>query len=207
MLNCADTGQDGYMSHVFVSGHAALDFVGTLKWRRSAPEELLPTPLSPQAWLSESGFLTAPGLPTARELDDARRAREVIYALVSRRAAGEPLPAADVRRLSELARQATVVPQLTASGVRHDGGTRDGVAAMARAAVELLADDAAVLRECSRPECTRVFLDRSRGHRRTWCGMEECGNRAKVAAYRRRRAEERLERPRDPSAGQPQRAR
>lgn len=176
------------MSHVFVSGNAALDFVGTLKWRRSAPEELLETPLSLRAWLAESGVLTAPGLPTARELDDARRAREVIYALVSHRAAGQPLPAAAVGRLNELARQATVTPRLTAAGVRREGGTREAVSAVARSAIELLADDAAVVRECSRPECTRVFLDRSRGHRRAWCGMEECGNQAKVAAYRRRRA-------------------
>ena len=33
--------------------------------------------------------------------------------------------------------------------------------------------------------------NRSRGHRRAWCGMEECGNRAKVAAYRRRLAAQR----------------
>jgi predicted RNA-binding Zn ribbon-like protein len=203
MPNRSDTCQDGYMSHVFVSGHAALDFAGTLKWRRSAPEELLPTPLSLQEWLSESGVLTAPGLPTARELDAARAAREVIYALVSRRAAGEPLPAAGVRRLNELARQPAVVPQLTTSGVRRDGGTADGLSVIARSAIELLADDTAVLKECSRAECTRVFLDRSRGHRRTWCGMEECGNRAKVAAYRRRQAEERRGGSRQPDPAAP----
>ncbi|WP_259471139.1 CGNR zinc finger domain-containing protein [Streptomyces sp. ZS0098] len=29
-----------------------------------------------------------------------------------------------------------------------------------------------LLRECSRPECTQTYLDRSRGRRREWCAME-----------------------------------
>ncbi|MGS2586154.1 CGNR zinc finger domain-containing protein [Streptomyces hebeiensis] len=44
-----------------------------------------------------------------------------------------------------------------------------------------------VLVECGRTVCTRICLDRSRGARRTWCGMDECGNRVKAAAYRARR--------------------
>ncbi|MGI5425384.1 CGNR zinc finger domain-containing protein [Streptomyces sp. CA-179760] len=51
----------------------------------------------------------------------------------------------------------------------------------------MLADPHARLKECGRPGCTRVYLDRSRGGRRAWCGMEECGNRVKAAAYRARR--------------------
>lgn len=51
----------------------------------------------------------------------------------------------------------------------------------------MLADPGARLKECGRTDCTRVYLDRSRGARRAWCGMEECGNRVKAAAYRARR--------------------
>ncbi|TQS31244.1 CGNR zinc finger domain-containing protein [Microbispora sp. KK1-11] len=43
------------------------------------------------------------------------------------------------------------------------------------------------VRECARPECTRLFVDRSRGGTRHWCGMEECGNRVKAANYRSRK--------------------
>ncbi|WP_256862954.1 CGNR zinc finger domain-containing protein [Microbispora sp. GKU 823] len=43
------------------------------------------------------------------------------------------------------------------------------------------------VRECARPECTRLFVDRSRGGTRHWCGMEECGNRVKAANYRYRK--------------------
>nr|WP_272918512.1 CGNR zinc finger domain-containing protein [Nocardiopsis alba] len=51
----------------------------------------------------------------------------------------------------------------------------------------MLADPEVALKECGRPDCTRLYLDRSRGARRTWCGMDECGNRVKAAAYRARR--------------------
>ncbi|MBF8191464.1 CGNR zinc finger domain-containing protein [Nonomuraea sp. K274] len=44
------------------------------------------------------------------------------------------------------------------------------------------------VRECARPECTRIFVDRSRGGKRQWCGMEECGNRIKAANYRSRKS-------------------
>jgi predicted RNA-binding Zn ribbon-like protein len=47
--------------------------------------------------------------------------------------------------------------------------------------------DRHALRWCADEHCTRAFIDRSRGLRRRWCGMRGCGDRAKAAAYRRRR--------------------
>ena len=38
-----------------------------------------------------------------------------------------------------------------------------------------------------RPTAPSLFLDTSRAGRRRWCSMATCGNRQKVAAYRRRR--------------------
>lgn len=39
---------------------------------------------------------------------------------------------------------------------------------------------------CPGPECAWVFYDRTRNASRRWCQMSECGNRAKVAAFRAR---------------------
>ncbi|MFD7308691.1 CGNR zinc finger domain-containing protein [Promicromonospora sp. NPDC059942] len=76
---------------------------------------------------------------------------------------------------------------LGAAVTRRSGTAAQGLAAVAREAVEILGGpDAALLRECGRPECTQVYLDRSRGHRREWCAMRTCGNRVKVSAYRSR---------------------
>ena len=78
---------------------------------------------------------------------------------------------------------------LTPAGVVRVGGVGAIAADVACAAVELLGDIGNLrIKECGDPECTRIFIDRSRGGNRHWCGMEECGNRVKAAAYRSRKA-------------------
>ena len=55
---------------------------------------------------------------------------------------------------------------------------------IARAAADLLAsNDVALVRTCSSPACQWFFLDTSKNHRRRWCDMKVCGNRAKVRKF------------------------
>jgi predicted RNA-binding Zn ribbon-like protein len=64
------------------------------------------------------------------------------------------------------------------------------LAAIARSAAEILADDGnARLRSCANPACGLFFCDSSRTHRRRWCSMTTCGNRHKVAAFVRRQTQ------------------
>ena len=44
------------------------------------------------------------------------------------------------------------------------------------------------VRECAGDACGWVFVDTSRGGRRRWCDMADCGNTAKVRRHRARRA-------------------
>ncbi|MEL6323421.1 MAG: CGNR zinc finger domain-containing protein, partial [Pseudomonadota bacterium] len=37
------------------------------------------------------------------------------------------------------------------------------------------------------PTCTLYFHDVSKNHKRRWCSMDICGNRAKAAAHRKAR--------------------
>jgi predicted RNA-binding Zn ribbon-like protein len=58
---------------------------------------------------------------------------------------------------------------------------------LARSAADLLvSDEADRVRECAAPSCSWLFLDRSRNHRRKWCDMAVCGNRAKARRHYRR---------------------
>jgi predicted RNA-binding Zn ribbon-like protein len=183
------TVQTGYVNHAFPCGTLALDFLGTLRARRNpVPTEKLATPELLDSWFVESGMIDeAPGA-TEVDLAVAVELREALYSLVEARLAGK---AADdggaVAVLNLHAAQAPVVVQLGPDGTRRSGTAAHGLAAVAREAVEILGGpDAALLRECGRPECTQVYLDRSRGHRREWCAMRTCGNRVKVSAYRSR---------------------
>jgi predicted RNA-binding Zn ribbon-like protein len=61
---------------------------------------------------------------------------------------------------------------------------------IARAAADLLASsDVALVRTCSSPACQWFFLDTSKNHRRRWCDMKVCGNRAKVRKFYARKRE------------------
>lgn len=64
---------------------------------------------------------------------------------------------------------------------------RSLLGAVAEAVAELLAaSDPSLLKQCGHPECVLWFYDRS--GRRRWCSMALCGNRQKVARFRKRAA-------------------
>jgi predicted RNA-binding Zn ribbon-like protein len=55
---------------------------------------------------------------------------------------------------------------------------------IARDAAELLASDRLeFVRTCASNTCEWLFLDESKNHRRRWCDMTKCGNRAKVKRF------------------------
>jgi predicted RNA-binding Zn ribbon-like protein len=47
-------------------------------------------------------------------------------------------------------------------------------------------EDFAQIKACEGRRCTLLFADHTRGRARRWCSMAICGNRAKVAAHRKR---------------------
>jgi predicted RNA-binding Zn ribbon-like protein len=47
-------------------------------------------------------------------------------------------------------------------------------------------EDFSNVKACEGPNCTLLFADHTRGHRRRWCSMALCGNRAKQATHRDR---------------------
>jgi predicted RNA-binding Zn ribbon-like protein len=58
---------------------------------------------------------------------------------------------------------------------------------IAQALVKLLADTPLdLVRQCEAHDCTLMFHDKTKSHRRRWCSMALCGNRMKVAAFRSR---------------------
>jgi predicted RNA-binding Zn ribbon-like protein len=58
---------------------------------------------------------------------------------------------------------------------------------LARSLADLVCtEDFTYVKACEGPECTLLFVDRTRGRARRWCSMTICGNRAKQAAHRKR---------------------
>ncbi|MNR58262.1 CGNR zinc finger [compost metagenome] len=62
------------------------------------------------------------------------------------------------------------------------------LAPLAEMAAQLLVEgDFNLVRECEHPDCVLWFYDRTKSHRRRWCSMALCGNRHKVAEFRKRK--------------------
>jgi predicted RNA-binding Zn ribbon-like protein len=115
--------------------------------------------------------------------------REALYAYVVHLTGG-PVPSPEIRRVLNRYAAGQVTLQLDPRWrLRRTGRAEDALGAIAREAL-LLGQDGRrdAIRWCADATCTRPFLDRSRARRRRWCGMSTCGDKAKAAAYRARRA-------------------
>jgi predicted RNA-binding Zn ribbon-like protein len=177
------------MSMVFVGGNLALDFVGTLAERGGVRAEHLTNAATLAEWVVRSGVLdTAPKLDSD-DLNSAIALRESAYAVIAALIDGRPVPQRQLARVNAAAAVAPPAPRVDSRGrIHRDGDVDAAMSAIARDALALFErSDDAVLKWCADDSCTHPFLDRSRGHRRRWCDMGGCGDRAKVAAYRARK--------------------
>ncbi len=178
--------RDGFR---FSGGHPALDLTATLAGRlKPQPRELLKTPEDLGRWLTVSGLAASAPDVSVLELDLARALREAIYGMALSRIDGTIDPACrSVLNLVASGRAAT--PVLDADGaIRLEGPAASLITSLAHEAIRLFgAGDQDRIRQCASDSCALLFLDNSRAGDRRWCSMASCGNKAKVAEFRRRK--------------------
>jgi predicted RNA-binding Zn ribbon-like protein len=171
----------------FRGGHRALDLATTLAGRlKPVQRELLAVPADLDRWLGAAMF--SPSTDAAAEdLAMARRLREAVYAMAIAEIGGKQDPAS--AELNAIARLPATSPQLgEGKTVTWEGSATALVAALAREAVLLFGGvEPGRIRQCDAEGCAILFLDTSRSGDRRWCSMSGCGNKAKVAEFRRRR--------------------
>ncbi len=130
---------------------------------------------------------------TDGDLELAVRVQAAIWSAADSIIDHQPIAARERRLLNALAAHPCLVPRLRPGPTRTwvaVEGVRSLLASVARDAVDLLGGPrAARLKRCEGSRCALLFVDTSRSGHRRWCSMERCGNRAKVAAHRRRRKE------------------
>lgn len=175
------------MDFAFVSGNPALDLAGTVGSRRDEPVDVLATPADLEQWVAECDELPERVTADFATFDSALSLREAIYRLALDRVLDRPFDPGSLEIVNDMAAGPVPTIKLSDAGLRMSGGLLAVLSHIARSGIAVLADPHACLKECGRAGCTRIYLDRSRGARRTWCGMVECGNRVKAAAYRARR--------------------
>jgi predicted RNA-binding Zn ribbon-like protein len=195
----------------FIAGNCCLDFANTLDNRGDPhPKELLTEYSQLLRWGEESGLITrktAERLRVAGQhsparaqstLHEAIQLREAIYHVFAAVAQRQSVPAAQLAILNKAIHNATQQLQI----VRGNGGfTWDWISPdasldsvlwpVARAAGELLtSEDLIFVGRCASDTCAWLFLDKTKNHRRRWCEMKVCGNRAKAKRYYERQKTE-----------------
>ncbi|SRR5581483_2674598 len=183
----------------FVAGNVALDFVNTAE-ERGHPDagDALLTPADLRLWGQRYGLLgrsVRSDRDPPAELERAREARELIYAVLLARARGRRPPKSALARIAELAAAAYRAGTLdtdTDCGVRWHWSPSDLATVRhvaVTAAVELLdGPPSSRLKQCPGDHCGWFFLDNTKRGNRRWCQMRECGQEAKDERRRERRA-------------------
>jgi len=177
-----------------LAGNLALDFLNTRMRANREVVDLLKRDRDVLRWLNEAG-LAAPktGPHTARSslLRSARTLRENIRSLVEKRKAGKR---GDPSILNRFLSGAQTHPRLVwnephslhIQKVRRTHTAEAILAPVAEAAADLLATaDFKLVKRCAGDTCVLWFSDHTKSHHRRWCSMGICGNRQKVATYRR----------------------
>jgi predicted RNA-binding Zn ribbon-like protein len=195
---------------IFVADAPGLDFLNSIATPVDEEVDWLGDGAGLLAWLEQAGLAPASALAAIRanatpaELDDvaarARSLREWFRGFVQKRK-GRSLVAKDLRELAPLNQllerdeQYGEIVASTADGMtsfefranRRWSSPQSLLLPIAEVLAKLVCDeDFAQVKACEGPRCTLLFADHTRGHARRWCSMAICGNRAKVAAHRKR---------------------
>jgi predicted RNA-binding Zn ribbon-like protein len=182
-----------------IADHRAIDFLNTVATPGPETLDWLRDGASFMSWLRR-GFaipddLKIPPAHSERLAAEARKLREWFRGVVEKHA-GRPLKPSVAGVLGPL-------NELLQRGQRHiqispgaplvlneiqNWRTADALLQpVARAMADLLVNaDFSHIRHCEGAQCTLWFLDVSKSHRRRWCTMSVCGNRAKAAQHRAR---------------------
>lgn len=176
-----------------LADHPVLDMLNTRATVEGEPFEFWQSDADVEAWLARTGW----GLPEVRFakgdlLKAALSLREAVRELVEqRKVGGRGNPAVLNRFLvtpSHMQLDWPAAEEPRVRKVRAIDSAERYLAPLAEAAAELLvAGDFNLVRVCEHPDCVLWFYDRTKSHRRRWCSMALCGNRHKVAEFRKRK--------------------
>jgi predicted RNA-binding Zn ribbon-like protein len=154
--------------------------------------DAIATPAELGIWAGERLGASNAAVPGAAAYQRLLALRESLRALLRSNNGGEA-GEAELQALREEAGRARYRTSLGGDGrlaIDPEGEGGEALAARLLLAVERLQAQGAWprLKACPADDCQWAFFDTSRNHSRTWCSMEECGNREKTRRYRRRKA-------------------
>ncbi len=196
-------------SPFLIGDSPALDFLNSVAAPRADEIEWLGNGAAVLDWLVAAGLLESEEVAALRDpkhaaaLDvaakDIRLFRDEFRSFVTTMSMANSVKADHpmIGKLNQLMSQGILTKHLsqseTTSGafectVRHKIQSADDLLPrIAAACADLISDaDFTHVKRCEGASCTLFFRDVSKNRKRRWCSMHVCGNRAKVAAHRKR---------------------
>ncbi len=176
-----------------ISGHLALDFCNTAgEHLAERPDELLRGWESFLRWAAQVGLVGPESyfelLRHPAPLGEIIQLREAIYRVGLAVAGARPISKRDVALIRERANAPRPEIEFRGNAGRWSPApalaSSQLCAVLAGEALSLFCSPrAARIGICGGGNCGWLFLDESRGKRRRWCDMNDCGSRAKARRY------------------------
>lgn len=190
----------------FVGGNRAVDFVNTLAANANGPVDLLESADSVAQWSLLSGLFNEEQSrrlgealradPSRGALESVRELRSALHAILALAGTGKDFADVAALRLNPILEKMPLSLRATSNerrlGVEFTASEGTGPVdefkgRVAQEALNLLVSaDPNHIRKCANPACVLYFHDTTKNHRRLWCSMAACGNRAKASRFRRR---------------------
>lgn len=199
---------DNHSPAIFVADTLGLDFLNSVATPVDVPVDWIEDGEGLLCWLEQASLVPAEALAAIRKLalpgeldkvaDQARNLREWFRNFVNAHK-GRPLTPDAIDELEPLNRLLArdesfnrLVPREDRTGLDFQPARRwrapDSLLLPIAEALGrfVCTEDFSDVKACEGHACTLLFVDHTRGHRRRWCSMAMCGNRAKQAAHRHR---------------------
>ena len=189
-----------------IANNLFLDFVNTAKLRGGQPFETLENFADFFAWtiaaelldkeLAEKFFKQWRDEEARREfLEEALKFRDILRLMAEDIAAGRGISEKAIAAINEQLGKQSGVSEIVKTPEGFEKQFRfavDEPSKLLKPIAESAADflcfaDLARLRKCESDVCVLYFYDTTKNHRRRWCSMSGCGNKAKAAAFYQRK--------------------
>ena len=191
---------------LFIGSNLSLDFVNTAIAVGGVPKDLLTDFNAFIAWTAAARLTDrdhaeafardwAGTSQASNFMEKARGFRSVLHEIVEKIEKGREVPVSALETINSHLREQVGYWQIkkTETGfdkIVHADFKRpeDLLVPIAESAADLLIyGDLVHLKKCEGELCVLHFYDTSKNHRRRWCSMAGCGNRAKAKAFYDRR--------------------
>lgn len=187
---------------IVVGNNLSLDFINTEIIENNEPRDLLKKPQDFIAWAVATKLIEIPQSKNLRKemtgksesdiyFRRIKNFRAILRESVERLTQGRKIKTAAIKAINAELRENSVFPEISPTSKGFVKLFRTNItepfqllAPVAESAADLLCyGNPAYLKKCENSACVLYFYDTSKNHKRRWCSMSGCGNRAKASAF------------------------